>query len=117
LSDNPATTLHLVNDAMMALAGRVGRLKSKHAHAESPRSRTRRQIANVRVWSGPDDLVSRSVFDVARVRGGAVDRYGGTYEHQLLPGDSEDRPWLIGRRRVLIDHSIEAAGGQVSILL
>jgi hypothetical protein len=26
-------------------------------------------------------------------------------------------PWLIGRRRVLIDHSIESAGGQVSILL
>ena len=52
------------------------------------------------------------------MRGGAVDRYVGTYEHQLLPGGGhEDMPWLIGRRRVLIDHSIEAAGGQVSILL
>src|SRR5689334_6072785 len=48
-SDDPATTLHLVNDAMTMLAGRVDRLKSKHAHAESPRSRTRRQVANVRV--------------------------------------------------------------------
>ena len=47
----------------------------------------------------------------------AVDRYVGIYEHQLLPGGNEDTPWLIGRRRVLIDHSIEAAGGQVSILL
>ena len=102
---------------MTILAGRVGRLKSKHAHAESPRSRTRRQIANVRVWQGPDDLLSRSVFDVTRVRGGAVDRYVGVYEHQLLPGGSEDMPWLIGRRRVLLDHSIDAAGGQVSILL
>jgi len=117
LSDDPATTLHLVNDSMTTLAGRVGRLKSKHAHAESPRSRTRRQITNVRVWQGPDDLLSRSVFDVTRVRGGVVDRYAGTYEHQLLPGGSEDMPWLIGRRRVLIDHSIESAGGQVSILL
>jgi hypothetical protein len=53
LSDDPATTLHLVNDSMTTLAGRIGRLKSKHAHAESPRSRTRRQIANVRVWQGP----------------------------------------------------------------
>jgi hypothetical protein len=34
-----------------------------------------------------------------------------------LPGDTEDTPWLIGRRRVLIDHSIESVGGQVSILL
>src|SRR5499433_3919776 len=117
LSDDPATTLHLVNDSMTTLAGRVGRLKSKHAHAESPRSRTRRQITNVRVWQGPDDLLSRSAFDVTRVRGGAVDRYVGVYEHQLLPNDNEDTPWLIGRRRVLIDHSIEAAGGQVSILL
>ena len=117
LSDDPATTLHLVNDSMTTLAGRICRLKSKHAHAESPRSRTRRQIANVRVWRGPGDLLSRSVFDVTRVRGGAVDRYVGTYEHQLLPGGNEDTPWLIGRRRVLIEHSIEAAGGQVSILL
>jgi p-cumate 2,3-dioxygenase subunit beta len=117
LSDDPATTLHLVNDSITMLAGRVGRLKSKHAHAESPRSRTRRQIANVRVWQGPDDLLSRSVFDVTRVRGGVVDRYAGTYEHQLLPPVSGDTRWLIGRRRVLIDHSIESAGGQVSILL
>ena len=116
LSDDPATTLHLVNDSMTTLAGRIGRLKSKHAHAESPRSRTRRQITNVRIWKGPGDLFSRSVFNVTRVRGGVVDRYVGVYEHQLLPNDG-DTPWLIGRRRVLIDHSIESAGGQVSILL
>jgi p-cumate 2,3-dioxygenase subunit beta len=102
---------------MTTLAGRVGRLKSKHAHAESPRSRTRRQITNVRVWQGPDDLLSRSVFDVIRVRGGVVDRYVGVYEHQLLPNQDEETPWKIGRRRVLIDHNIEAACGQVSILL
>jgi len=117
LSDDPATTLHLVNDSMTTLAGRVDRLKSKHAHAESPRSRTRRQITNVRVWRGPDDLLSCSVFDVTRVRTGVVDRYVGVYEHQLLPEGNEDTPWRIGRRRVLIDHSIESAGGQVSILL
>jgi p-cumate 2,3-dioxygenase subunit beta len=117
LSDDPATTLHLVHDSMTTLTGRVTRLKSKHALAESPRSRTRRQITNVRVWQGPDDLQSRSVFVVTRVRGGVVDRYVGVYEHQLLPNEDEDPPWKIGRRRVLIDHSIECAGGQVSILL
>jgi p-cumate 2,3-dioxygenase subunit beta len=116
-SDDPDTTLHLVHDSMTTLSGRIGRLKSKHAHAESPRSRTRRQITNVRVWQGPDDLQSRSFFDVTRVRGGVVDRYVGVYEHQLLPNDDQDTPWKIGRRRVLIDNSIESAGGQVSILL
>jgi len=117
LSDDPSTTLHLVNDSITTLAGRIDRLKSKHAHAESPRSRTRRQITNVRVWQGPDDLLSRSVFDVIRVRAGVVDRYVGVYEHQLLPGGNDHTPWLIGRRRVLIEHSVESAGGQVSILL
>ena len=117
LSDDPATTLHLVNDSMTTLAGRVTRLTSKHAHAESPRSRTRRQIANVRVWRVPCDLLSRSVFDVTRVRGGAVDRYVGVYEHQLLPNDDSDPPWLIGRRRVLIDHNIEIGGGSLAFLL
>jgi p-cumate 2,3-dioxygenase beta subunit len=117
LSDDPATTLQLVHDAMLTLTGRVERLKSKHAHAESPRSRTRRQITNVRVWRGPDDLQSRSNFDVTRVRAGVVDRYVGVYEHQLLPGGNGETPWLIGRRRALLDHSIEAAGGSISILL
>jgi p-cumate 2,3-dioxygenase subunit beta len=117
LSHEPNTTLHLVNDSMTTLVGRIERLKSKHAHAESPRSRTRRQIANVRVWQSPDDLLTRCVFDVARVRAGVVDRYVGVYEHQLLPNGADDTTWLIGRRRVLIDHSIESAGGQVSILL
>jgi hypothetical protein len=31
------------------------------------------------------------------VRAGVVDRYIGVYEHQLLPGGSDDTPWLIGR--------------------
>ena len=117
LSDDPDTTLHLVRDLMATLSGRIARLKSKHAHAESPRSRTRRQITNVRVWQGPDDLFCRSVFDVIRIRGGLADRYVGVYEHQLLPNDDENTPWRIGRRRVLIDHNMETGGGSVSFLL
>src|SRR5258706_12052135 len=33
LSDDPATTLHLLNNSMTTLAGPIGRLKSKNAHA------------------------------------------------------------------------------------
>jgi p-cumate 2,3-dioxygenase beta subunit len=117
LSDDPATTLHLVHDSMTTLAGRIGRLKSKHAHAESPRSRTRRQITNVLAWEGPGEVFSRCVFGVTRVRGGAVDRYSGVYEHLLRPEPGSDAGFAILRRRVLIDHSIEAAGGQLSVLL
>jgi hypothetical protein len=39
------------------------------------------------------------------------------YEHQLLPNDEAKTSWLIGRRRVLIDHNIESGGGSVSFLL
>ncbi|MEU3982823.1 aromatic-ring-hydroxylating dioxygenase subunit beta [Streptomyces sp. NPDC026672] len=117
LSDDPATTLHLVHDTMNTLAGRVDRLKSKHAHAESPRSRTRRHITNVRVWQNGDGLAVRSAFQVTRVRGGAVDRYAGVYEHFLVPAVDSESPWLITRRRVALDHSIESAGGQLSVLL
>lgn len=117
LSEDPATTLHLVHDSMNTLAGRVERLKSKHAHAESPRSRTRRQITNVRVWQGPDGLAVRSAFQVTRVRGGAVDRYVGVYAHLLVPAAGGEPAWLIMRRRVALDHSIESAGGQLSVLL
>jgi p-cumate 2,3-dioxygenase beta subunit len=117
LGNNPATTLHLVNESMTTLAARVGRLKSNRTHAEDPRSRTRRQIANVRVWQGFDDLLSRCAFDVTRVRGGATDRYVGVYEHQLLPSGNGSVPWLIGRRRVLLDHGIESADGLFGILL
>jgi p-cumate 2,3-dioxygenase subunit beta len=117
LSDDPATTLHLVHDSMNTLAGRVDRLKSKHAHAESPRSRTRRLIANVRVWEGSDGLSVRSAFLVARVRGGAVDQYVGVYQHLLVPAPEGGPAWLIMRRRVALDHNIESAGGQLSVLL
>jgi hypothetical protein len=34
-----------------------------------------------------------------------------------LPNADKNPPWLIGRRRVLIDHNIETGGGSVSFLL
>src|SRR5260221_2799400 len=82
LSDDPATTLHLVNDSMTTLAGRIDRLKSKHAHAESPRSRTRRQIANVRVWRGAPQPPRLRRFCGPPVRGGGVERPLVPYYHQ-----------------------------------
>src|SRR5262249_14287554 len=82
LSDDPATTLHLVNDSMTTLAGRIGRLKSNHGPPHGPPSRTRRQSANVRVWRGPDDLLSRSA-SADRAELGQVGSRGCC---SLLPG-------------------------------
>jgi hypothetical protein len=54
LSDDPATTLHLVNDSMTTLAGRIDRLKSKHAHAKADRQCAR--LAGARRSAQPQRL-------------------------------------------------------------
>ncbi|HEY5897542.1 MAG TPA: aromatic-ring-hydroxylating dioxygenase subunit beta, partial [Burkholderiales bacterium] len=46
---DPKTTLFMIADDIRRIRARVTRLKDPHAHAESPRSRTRRLISNVRI--------------------------------------------------------------------
>src|SRR5215831_14286771 len=46
---DPANTLFTIADDIERIRGRVTRLKDKNAHAEFPRSRTRRLISNVRI--------------------------------------------------------------------
>src|SRR4051794_7852791 len=43
---DPANTLFLIADDIVRIRARVRRLKDPHAHAEHPRSRTRRVISN-----------------------------------------------------------------------
>ncbi len=45
---DPANTLFTIADDIDRIRGRITRLKDKNAHAEFPRSRTRRLIGNVR---------------------------------------------------------------------
>ena len=49
---SPATSLFLIHDDRFMLESRIKRLLSRNAHAENPRSRTRRLITNVRA-GGP----------------------------------------------------------------
>jgi p-cumate 2,3-dioxygenase subunit beta len=117
-----ALTLQLINDDLKLLRGRVARLKSKHAHAESPKSHTRRLISNVRAYYGVREegpvLVVHSNFHVLRNRLGKLDHFVGSYRHTLLvPAEATPPGYLILERLTMLDHDLVEAGGTVSILL
>ncbi|MEV0073161.1 MULTISPECIES: aromatic-ring-hydroxylating dioxygenase subunit beta [unclassified Amycolatopsis] len=111
---DPRRTLQVIHDDHTRLGGRVTRLKSKHAHAESPHSRTRRLVTNVRAEPVGDTVVAHANFHVMRTRLGQLDHFLGTYRHVLV----EDGAGFLVRERVAtLDHGIVEAGGTVSIIL
>ncbi len=112
---SPRESLYLVADSMTLLAGRVTRMKSPLAWVESPRSRTRRLVTNVRV--GPSE---ESEFDVTanfciyRFKNGVEDTYVGRYVHRLRLADGALR---FVRRRSLLDMEALRPHGKVSIIV
>nr|WP_271209168.1 aromatic-ring-hydroxylating dioxygenase subunit beta [Rhodococcus wratislaviensis]GLK33635.1 benzoate 1,2-dioxygenase small subunit [Rhodococcus wratislaviensis] len=107
-------TLQVIHDDHTRLGGRVTRLKSRHAHAESPHSRTRRFVTNVRAEADSDAVTVHANFHVMRTRLGQLDHFLGTYRYVLIPtGDS----FLVRERVATLDHGIVEAGGTVSIIL
>lgn len=112
---DPRFTLQVINDNYSRLGGRVTRLKSKHAHAESPHSRTRRLLTNVYTTTdSAGNIVVQSNFHVMRTRSGQLDHFLGTYRHTLIPSESG---FAITERVATLDHGIVEAGGTVSIIL
>jgi p-cumate 2,3-dioxygenase beta subunit len=112
---DPRFTLQVISDNYTRLGGRVTRLKSKHAHAESPHSRTRRFVTNIYSTSNADgNIVAESNFHVMRTRLGKLDHFLGTYRHTLIPSDDG---FTILERVATLDHGIVEAGGTVSIIL
>jgi p-cumate 2,3-dioxygenase beta subunit len=113
----PDDTLYLIADDMVTLRARVDRLLSKSAFAESPPSRTRRLVSNVRVRAGsrPDTVEVDANFAVYRMKHHAVDLYVGRYRHVLRV--AEDVLRFTVRRAELDLESLRPAGGKVSIIL
>jgi p-cumate 2,3-dioxygenase beta subunit len=111
---DPRHTLQVIHDDHIRLGGRVTRLKSKHAHAESPHSRTRRFVTNVRVEQDGPDVVVHANFHVMRTRLGQLDHFLGSYRYVLVQAASG---FLVRERVATLDHGIVEAGGTVSIIL
>jgi p-cumate 2,3-dioxygenase subunit beta len=121
----PTSSLFLVHDDRYMLEARVKRLLSRNAHAENPRSRTRRLISNVRVGEpagrpgqrevADDEVAVRASFHVVRFRDDEMHQYVGVYTYLIRLAD--DGPRIAYRRATLDADSLRHGGGKVSILL
>jgi p-cumate 2,3-dioxygenase beta subunit len=89
-------------------------LKDPHAHAEAPRSRTRRLISNVRIVER-SPLVVEANFVVYRFRANDDAReYVGRYRYTLEPRAGELK---IKAREAILDAMELASLGTVSFIL
>jgi len=115
---DPKSTLFTIADDIRRIRARVARLKDPHAHAESPRSRTRRLISNVRIVEQAPHLPEIRVeanFVIYRFRGNDdVRQYVGRYRYTLEPRDGELR---IKAREAILDAMELASLGTVSFIL
>ncbi len=110
------TTLFLVADDRERIRQRVIRILDPNCHAESPKSRTRRMISNVRIVAVEGDLVAVAAnFVCYRYRRyERIREYVGCYRYLLKRvGDS----FRIKERRVLIDAHELGGLGSVSFIL
>ena len=112
---DPRTDLMILDDDLPRLRGRVERLLSRRAPRESPWSRTRRFISNVRVRQvDGDECRVTAAFLVYRIRLGQSGPYIGRYEYTLRrAGDS----WKIRHRRAVLDQAALTDHGVVSIIV
>jgi p-cumate 2,3-dioxygenase beta subunit len=113
---DPADTLFTIADDINRIRGRVTRLKDKNAHAEHPRSRTRRMISNVRiVGRDTTELSVEANFVVYRFRRDeSIREYVGHYRYVLRV---ESGRLKIARRDAVLDAMELGSLGLVSFIL
>jgi len=111
---DPKSALFTIADDFRRIRARVARLKDPHAHAESPRSRTRRLISNVRIVE-QNPLLAEANFVIYRFRGNEdVRQYVGRYRYTLEVRNGVLR---IKAREAFLDAMELASLGTVSFIL
>ena len=111
---DPKSALFMIADDIRRIRARVTRLKDPHAHAEFPRSRTRRLISNVRIVEAKPLLVEAN-FIVHRFRSNDdVRQYVGRYRYTLV---REGTRLKIQSREAILDAMELASLGTVSFIL
>ena len=114
-NEDPHRSQYYVWDDYELLSARVRRLKSKHAHAENPHSRTRRLVTNVRVGEPDGSLLPvYAAFLIYKIRDGNVDQFVGRYEHILSTTGGRLRFW---KRRAVLELEVLRPGGRLSFIL
>ena len=111
---DPKTALFMIADDIRRIRARVTRLNDPHAHAEYPRSRTRRMISNVRIVEQAPLRVEAN-FVVYRFRGNDdVRQYVGRYRYVL---ERDGKQLKIKSREAILDAMELASLGTVSFIL
>jgi p-cumate 2,3-dioxygenase beta subunit len=105
----------LVADDHARLHSRVKQLIEGWNVGETPPSRTRRLITNVRITSASDAALHVTAnFAVYRFRHEIMDTFIGRYENELVLADGQLK---IRRRRAVLDHEALRPHGKLTILL
>ncbi len=113
---DPRTSLFIIADDILRIRSRVKQLLGRFAHAETPHSRTRRLVGNVRVRSVEGDVIRATAnFAVYRTRMEQLDTYVGRYEYVLVR--QADGGLKIRERRAILDLDSLRPQGKVSIIL
>lgn len=111
---DPDTSLFYVFDDRYRMQERVVRLGKTGAHSESPRSKVRHLVSNVRVERDGADIRSRSSFAIWRSKDVTSDVFVGHYLHQLRQVDGA---LLIARKTCVLDMEALRPHARISIIL
>lgn len=112
---SPDSTLYLIADDHYHLVERVKRLGKKTAHAEQPRSATRRLVSNVRILArSVEEVRVEASFVTYRVNQGVTDIYFGRHEYVLVERGDALR---ILEKRTILDTGALRPQGRLSIIV
>jgi p-cumate 2,3-dioxygenase beta subunit len=112
---DPTTDTYLVHDDRFHLEQRVASLGKRSAHAESPRSVTRRLISNVQIVAERAEALDvRANFCIFRYRRDESAQFVGRYLLELVRDHGELR---FRRRVAVLDSPVLHPAGAVTILL
>jgi p-cumate 2,3-dioxygenase beta subunit len=111
----PAEGVSLIFDDLPRIRSRVKQLLGGYAWAETPHSRTRRLITNVRLLGQSGDAITFTAnFAVYRFRAGEEQVFVGRYEYavRILANG-----WRIRSRKAVLDPESLRSQGRLSIIL
>ena len=112
---SPDESLFYIADDRFRLGERVKRLMKRTAHAESPHSKTRRMIGNVRIRSRTAETIEvGSVFTTYRTKDGNTDLFFGSATHHLVETGNSLK---IRSKRCVLDSDGLRPHGRISIVL
>lgn len=111
---DPNTSLFYICDDRNRMNERVIRLKKAGAHSESPRSKTRHLVSNVRVTEDAAIIRARASFAVWRSKDAASDVFVGHYLYDLVEDGTTFR---IRRKTCVLDMEALRPHARISIIL